>query len=58
MVIHAISDDNFQDIEDSLQIECAAKENLDYIVTRDLGGFNASKVPAVSPQEFLNILKQ
>lgn len=47
---------NWNDLEDGLQLKCADFEKLDYIVTRDAGkGFNNSPVKVISAEEFLNI---
>lgn len=47
---------DWNDLEDGLQMKCADFENLDYIVTRDAGkGFNNSPVKVISAEEFLNI---
>lgn len=47
---------NWNDLEDGLQMKCADFEKLDYIVTRDAGkGFNNSPVKVISAEEFLNI---
>ena len=42
-----------RDVEDNIQIACAVGAKLDAIVTRDLKGFAASPVPALSPAELL-----
>lgn len=45
---------NWNDLEDGLQMKCADFEKLDYIVTRDAGkGFNNSPVKVVSAENFL-----
>lgn len=41
------------DLEDALQVACAARWNLDVIVTRDAIGFMNSPIPAISPSEAL-----
>ena len=47
---------DWNDLEDGLQMKCADFENLDYIVTRDAGkGFNNSPVKVISAENFLNI---
>lgn len=47
---------DWNDLEDGLQMKCADFENLDYIVTRDAGkGFNNSPVKVISEENFLNI---
>lgn len=45
---------DWNDLEDGLQMKCADFENLDYIVTRDAGkGFNNSPVKVISAGDFL-----
>lgn len=47
---------NWNDLEDGLQMKCADFEKLDYIVTRDAGkGFNNSPVKVISAEDFLNV---
>lgn len=47
---------NWNDLEDRLQMKCADFEKLDYIVTRDAGkGFNDSNVKVISAEDFLNV---
>ncbi len=47
---------NWNDLEDRLQMKCADFENLDYIATRDAGKrFNNSPVKVISAEDFLNI---
>ncbi|MCL2420272.1 MAG: PIN domain-containing protein [Defluviitaleaceae bacterium] len=53
MLIEALQNDAWQDLEDGLQMQCAISAKLDYIITRDLKGFTNSLVKALSPQEFL-----
>lgn len=43
------------DLEDGLQIVCAEKFSLDYIISRDASGFVISGVPMVTPDDFLKI---
>ena len=56
MLMAVLNNDNFKDIEDGLQIQCAEDENLDYIVTRNIKDFGTSKIKAFLPEEFLRIL--
>ena len=44
----------FFDIEDAFQVQCAIKEGVDYIITRDIKGFANSSIPAMIPEEYLN----
>jgi predicted nucleic acid-binding protein len=44
---------NFADFEDAVVAATAARENVDFIVTRNSGDFTKSPVPAISPADFL-----
>ena len=47
---------DWNDLEDALQLTCAEKSNLDYIITRDKeNGFKNSPVKTISPVDFLQI---
>lgn len=54
-VVRAISMKEFKDFEDCLQDRCAENVGADYIVTRNVKDFEGSAVPAITPQEFLDI---
>lgn len=43
------------DYEDALLSEVAKRHGVDYIVTRNVGDFKNSPVPAVTPKEFIPI---
>lgn len=43
------------DFEDAVQAACAAKADVDYLVTRDRKGFARSDIPIASPAELLAI---
>jgi hypothetical protein len=58
MLETALDDDNFMDIEDGTQIQCAVNEELDFIITRDSKGFENSAVEALSPETFLGRYKK
>ena len=51
--IAVVQNPNTDDLEDGLQIQCAAKCDLDYIVTRNIDDFKNSSVPAILPSDFL-----
>jgi predicted nucleic acid-binding protein len=53
IMLDALAVSDFRDLEDEVQSQCAADENLDYIITRDIGGFVNSKVRPISPNDFL-----
>jgi hypothetical protein len=46
------------DFEDNVQVECAIAAGLDAIVTRDPDGFQGSPIPAITPTQLLNTLRQ
>jgi hypothetical protein len=55
-IIASLLNEDFTDIEDGLQTECAKLVNADYIVTRDLPGFSNSVIEAISPIDFIKKL--
>lgn len=44
------------DFEDAMLITCAARESMDYIVTRNIRHFNGSAVSVVTPADFVCLL--
>jgi len=52
-IITSLLNEDFADIEDSLQIECAKRVNANYIITRDLLDFSSSSIEAISPIDFI-----
>ena len=46
----------FKDYEDAVQSVCASRIHADYIVTRNIRDFTASKVTAIKPSELLERL--
>jgi len=52
-VVQALKNDDIDDFEDALQLECAKEFNADYIVTRDLPGFANTEIAVISPDEFI-----
>ena len=46
------------DLEDCLIATCAEKAKADYLITRDLDGFERSAVPALQPDEWLALMKE
>lgn len=50
---------DWNDLEDGLQMKCAEAENLDYIVTRDKkNGFKNSPVQTIDTEDFLKLLNK
>jgi len=52
-IIDALINDDFKDMEDRLQVECAIEVNANYIVTRNISDFSTSPIPAIQPEGFL-----
>lgn len=52
----ALSDDNFKDIEDSLQYYCAIENDIDHIITINTKHFKDAKksLDVTSPVDFVN----
>jgi len=58
MIISVLQNENWNDLEDGLQMQSAEQEKLDYIITRNVKDFNNSPVKALLPEHFLNVEKQ
>ena len=56
LILNALANNDFDDIEDCLQAECAKAINADYIITRNIKDYAQSKIPAILPEKFLKIL--
>ena len=56
-IIDALVSEDFDELEDRLQAECAVMINADYIVTRNIKDFSSSPIPAILPEEFLQKIK-
>lgn len=54
-LINALDRSDFLDFEDCIQDECAAELGADFIITRNIQDFKNSKVPALTPEEFIKI---
>lgn len=57
-VLKAIENEQFGDFEDCLQDKCAKSKGARYIITRNVSDFTESEVSAISPQEFLDMIKK
>ena len=58
IIIKALQNKNWDDLEDGLQMQCAIVEKIDYIITRDQSGFESSAVQAISPEAFLKLYER
>jgi len=52
-VIDALANEDFNDLEDRLQVECARMVNADYIVTRNISDFVGSPISVLLPEDLL-----
>jgi predicted nucleic acid-binding protein len=52
-VIDALVNEDFDDLEDRLQVECARAVNAEYIVTRNIADFTTSIILAILPEDLL-----
>ena len=53
-IIRSLHNSSFTDFEDCVQSGCADEVHADYIITRNAKDFAASKVTALSPEDFLS----
>jgi predicted nucleic acid-binding protein len=51
-LIAALTNEDFADLEDCIQTECAKAVNAAYIITRNVTDFAASPIPAILPEDF------
>jgi predicted nucleic acid-binding protein len=52
-VVQALKNDDIDDFEDALQLECAREFNADFIVSRDVDGFKNADIEVITPREFV-----
>lgn len=52
-LISGLTNEDFSDFEDCLQMECAKSYEADYIVTRNVSDYVTSEVKAVMPKDYL-----
>ncbi len=57
IIIEKSLNSNFPDFEDSLQYFSALRTESDFIITRNGKDFKKSSIPVMTPDEFLNSLK-
>ena len=57
LIVNALVNTEFEDLEDCLQAECAGIVKADYIVTRNIEDYAHSKVPAILPENLLRKLE-
>lgn len=53
----ALSNENWNDLEDGLQMQSASHEELDYIVTRNIKDFRTSLILPILPEQMIELYK-
>lgn len=54
---NALVNEDFQDFEDCLQMECAKSFHADYIATRNPRDFEKSSIECIKPEQLCQMLK-
>lgn len=54
-LLAGLSNEDFSDFEDCLQMECAKSYGADYIVTRNVADYVASEVKAIEPKDYMKL---
>ena len=57
-IIDALNNDDFTDLEDCIQFECAQIINAHYLITRNIADFPNSAIPVILPEDFLKIIEE
>jgi len=52
-IVQALKNQEIDDFEDALQLECAKEFNADFIVSRDVAGFANTDIEVITPKEFV-----
>lgn len=54
-LLSGLSNEDFSDFEDCLQMECAKAYEADYIVTRNVTDYVTSEIKAIEPEDYLKL---
>lgn len=54
-LLSGLSNEDFSDFEDCLQMECAKAYEAEYIVTRNVTDYATSEIKAIEPEEYLKL---
>lgn len=55
-IVSAVENEEFSDLEDCLQEECAVEAMADFIVTRNPNDYKTSRIKVIEPGEFIKLL--
>ena len=58
IVMNALINEDFNDLEDCIQSECANTANAEYIITRNVEHFKFSAINPILPEDFLKLLNE
>lgn len=56
-LLAGLQNEEFSDLEDCLQMECAKAYGAEYIVTRNIVDYKISEVKAIMPKDYLELSK-
>jgi predicted nucleic acid-binding protein len=56
--VYQTCEQGWADFEDCLVAVCADKIKADFIITRDISGFKLSKIPSLTPGDFLEMIRE
>lgn len=54
-LLAGLENENFEDFEDCLQMECAKAYGAEYIITRNVSDYTTSEVKPIEPKDYLNM---
>lgn len=54
-IFDALSDSDFSDLRENLQLQSAASSNVDYIVTNNLDSYHNTEIRVMTSGEFINL---
>lgn len=54
-LLAGLTNEDFSDFEDCLQMECAKSYGADYIVTRNISDYSTSEIKAIMPKDYLEL---
>ncbi len=57
MILSVLHREEWRDLEDGLQMQCAKNEEVDYIITQNLKDFRHSEIRAFSEKQFCEIIR-
>jgi hypothetical protein len=56
LINNALLNNDFDDIEDCLQAECAKLVKAEYIVTRNIADYSRSSIPVLLPEDVIKLI--